>query len=248
MTHTISKEVNIEMLEKLPDGTYKLKYPKTRSASGITFDAHLGNKANPHGVTKSQVDLGSVQNYGLATKQEAETGTSNVKYMTPLRTAEAILKTIEGKVDKVAGKALSTNDYTTAEKNKLNGIQAGAQVNTVTSVAGRTGAVSVNKSDVGLSNVDNVKQATKVEHEALDTKVTSHLADSAQQAHLPKNVGLGNVDNVKQMPIAGSTFTGISKAHSNTSYTVAQMRNIILSTGDAVLASMQDGDVWIMYK
>ena len=36
---------------------------------------------------------------------------------------------------------------------------------------------SVSKSDVGLSNVDNIKQATKVEHEALDTKVTSHLAD-----------------------------------------------------------------------
>jgi len=33
------------------------------------------------------------------------------------------------KVDKVTGKGLSTNDYTTAEKNKLAGIQAGAEVN-----------------------------------------------------------------------------------------------------------------------
>ena len=33
------------------------------------------------------------------------------------------------KVDKVAGKGLSTEDYTTAEKNKLAGIQAGAEVN-----------------------------------------------------------------------------------------------------------------------
>ena len=37
---------------------------------------------------------------------------------------------ISGKVDKVTGKGLSTNDYTTAEKNKLNGIEAGAEVNT----------------------------------------------------------------------------------------------------------------------
>jgi len=36
---------------------------------------------------------------------------------------------LNGKVDKVAGKGLSTNDYTTAEKNKLAGIQAGAEVN-----------------------------------------------------------------------------------------------------------------------
>ena len=37
----ISQEVNIEMLEKLADGTYKRKYPKTRSDSGVTFDEHL---------------------------------------------------------------------------------------------------------------------------------------------------------------------------------------------------------------
>jgi hypothetical protein len=36
---------------------------------------------------------------------------------------------LNGKVNKVAGKGLSTNDYTTAEKNKLNGIEAGAQKN-----------------------------------------------------------------------------------------------------------------------
>lgn len=34
-----------------------------------------------------------------------------------------------GKVDKVEGKGLSTNDYTTEEKEKLNGIAAGAKVN-----------------------------------------------------------------------------------------------------------------------
>ena len=37
------------------------------------------------------------------------------------------LKTLlGGKVDKVEGKGLSTNDYTTAEKNKLSGIASGA--------------------------------------------------------------------------------------------------------------------------
>lgn len=36
---------------------------------------------------------------------------------------------LNGKVDKVSGKGLSTNDYTTAEKNKLSGIATGAEVN-----------------------------------------------------------------------------------------------------------------------
>lgn len=38
---------------------------------------------------------------------------------------------INGKVDKVEGKGLSSNDYTTAEKNKLEGIAEGAQVNVI---------------------------------------------------------------------------------------------------------------------
>ncbi len=36
------------------------------------------------------------------------------------------------KVDKVSGKGLSTNDYTTDEKNKLAGIESGAQKNPTT--------------------------------------------------------------------------------------------------------------------
>jgi len=45
-----------------------------------------------------------------------------------------------------------------AERSKLGGIEAGAQVNTVTSVAGRTGAIVVSKADVGLGNVTNDAQ------------------------------------------------------------------------------------------
>lgn len=40
-----------------------------------------------------------------------------------------VLSKLGSKVDKVDGKGLSTNDYTTEEKNKLTGIENGAQVN-----------------------------------------------------------------------------------------------------------------------
>ena len=43
--------------------------------------------------------------------------------------AAAMAAEIKGKVDKVSGKGLSANDYTDAEKSKLAGIAAGAQVN-----------------------------------------------------------------------------------------------------------------------
>lgn len=40
-----------------------------------------------------------------------------------------ITNALDNKVDKVAGMGLSTNDFTTAEKNKLSGIEAGAEAN-----------------------------------------------------------------------------------------------------------------------
>lgn len=49
--------------------------------------------------------------------------------------AQATLQgNIDKKVDKVEGKGLSTNDYTTDEKTKLEGIAAGAQVNVIETV------------------------------------------------------------------------------------------------------------------
>lgn len=46
-----------------------------------------------------------------------------------LSSGENLETALGNKVDKVTGKGLSTEDYTTAEKTKLNGIQQGAQVN-----------------------------------------------------------------------------------------------------------------------
>lgn len=82
--------------------------------------------------------------------------------------------TVAGKVDKVSGKGLSTEDYTTTEKTKLSGIASGAQVNTVDSVAGKTGVVALVKGDVGLGNVDNttdlLKPISTATQTALDLK------------------------------------------------------------------------------
>lgn len=57
---------------------------------------------------------------------------------------------LDSKVDKVAGFGLSQNSFTNANLTKLNGIEAGAQVNTVNSVAGKTGVVTLSPSDVGF--------------------------------------------------------------------------------------------------
>ena len=124
----------------------------------VELDAHKSDTSNPHSVTKIQVGLGNVDN----------TSDLNKPVSTATQTA------LDGKVDKVGGKGLSTNDYTTTEKSKLAGIEAGAQVNTVASVAGKTGTVALVKGDVGLGNVDNTSDVNKpvstAQQTALDLK------------------------------------------------------------------------------
>lgn len=60
------------------------------AAVNAALTAHKNNTSNPHSVTKSQVGLGSVENYGIATENEAKAGSVNNKYMTPQRTKQAI--------------------------------------------------------------------------------------------------------------------------------------------------------------
>ena len=52
--------------------------------------AEIGAAPASHTHTASQVGLGNVQNYGIATQAQAQAGTANNVYMTPLRVKEAI--------------------------------------------------------------------------------------------------------------------------------------------------------------
>jgi|SRR5690625_211159 len=72
--------------------------PNTEAQEDI--DAHKADKTNPHNVTKSQVGLGNVQNYGIALESQAKAGVSNAVYMTPLRTKQAIEEQVRLIADK----------------------------------------------------------------------------------------------------------------------------------------------------
>lgn len=97
------------------------------------------------------------------------------QYSSKEETAAAVEMLDNAKVDKITGKGLSTNDFTNTLKEKLDGIEKGAQVNTVTSVAGKTGDVTLEKKDVGLANADNTadkdKPVSTAQQKALDDKV-----------------------------------------------------------------------------
>lgn len=57
--------------------------------------AHVDDINNPHHVTKVQVGLGSVPNYSIASKAEAENAASDSKFMSPLQTKNFYQKATE---------------------------------------------------------------------------------------------------------------------------------------------------------
>lgn len=119
---------------------------------------HISNKSNPHDVTKTQIGLGNVPNVATNDQTPTFTEASSLGSITSgeklsasfgkimkaisefiTHKADAVIhitsaertkwNAVTNKVDKVAGKGLSANDYSTADKDKLAGIASRAEVN-----------------------------------------------------------------------------------------------------------------------
>lgn len=129
------------------------------------------------------------------------------------------------KVDAVSGKVLSTNDYTTAEKNKLAGIAAGAQVNAITTVkvngtaltpdTNKAVDVTVPTKTSQLTNDSGFQNATQVK-----ATVTGQGYQTQSQVQSLINSAVGNVTSIRyekvtSLPATGATGVIYLVAHSH---------------------------------
>ncbi len=126
-----------------------------------TLNSHFSGESSRHSA--GDIDLASGENLEQNLENETTERLSGDAALSASISAEAAERKEADaqKVDKIDGKGLSTNDYTNAEKEKLAGIAAGAEINSVISVAGKTGTVTLSKSDVGLDNADNTADIDK---------------------------------------------------------------------------------------
>lgn len=102
---------------------------------------------------------------------------------------------ISTKVDKVSGKGLSTEDYTTTEKNKLKDIEAGAQVNKIETVNVKDASGTTELTASGKAITIDLSKF------ALAASVASPLNYKGSKdtlAELPGDAKAGDVWNVKE--------------------------------------------------
>lgn len=152
------------------------------------MDAHIADTSNPHKTTKAQVGLGSVDNFPTASQSQAQGGTDNATFMTPLRTWQEIT--------------------TYSNANIMPVINA--------HIADKTNPHQVTQAQVGLGLVANYPPATQAQAEAgtdnatvmtplrvyqyanvkIIPQLTAHIADKNNPHNTTAaQVGLGNVSN-----------------------------------------------------
>ena len=93
----------------------------------------------------------------------------------------------------------SSGIMTANDKIKLQGIEIGAQKNTVDSVNGKTGTVIITKADVGLGNVDNTSDASKAVYYAA-------YAGYAETANSVVSGGIASIPYVDDVTITSGGF------------------------------------------
>ncbi len=129
------------------------------------MENHMGDVANPHATTKAQVGLGNVDNVKQATKAEFDAHKADFANPHATTKAQVGLGSVQnyGIATKAQAEAGRVNNvYMTPLRVK----EAISSLTPVTSVAGKTGAVTLSKSDVGLGSVQNYGIATKAQAEA----------------------------------------------------------------------------------
>jgi hypothetical protein len=151
---------------------------------GITSGTHQNDTENPHATTKSQVGLGSVENYATATTAEAQAGSINTAFMTPLRTAQAITALV--------GTAFSNHAGSTSNPHAVTKLQVGLGNVENYLIASKLEAETATANDRYMTPLRTIDLVRVFVAEELDghTALTNnpHGVTKAQ-------VGLGSVEN-----------------------------------------------------
>lgn len=135
-----------------------------------------------------------------------------------------IKSALNGKVNVVNGKGLSTNDYTNAEKQKLSGIASGAQANVIESVKVNGTKVEPSSKAVDISVPTKVSQLTNDSGFQTSTQVNSIVTGKGYQTQSQVqsliNSAVGNITSIRyekvtSLPATGSNGVIYLVAHSH---------------------------------
>lgn len=186
---------------------------------GNAFNAHITNYNNPHQVTATQLGLGNVPNFPMATVDQAQAGTNQASLMSPYLTAAAI--------SFQALAPLNAHIANTANPHAVTQTQVGLGLvqnfATATNAQAQTGTANNLYMTPASTNAQIASQVGNAFAAHIANVSNPHNTTAAQ-------VGLGNVNNTSDAnkPISNATQAALNtKLTTNTS---VQVQGVLLST------------------
>lgn len=179
--------INDIMLQRATTGTTGLMTSSqvialNNAATQTDLTTHTTNTNNPHKVTKAQVGLENVDNTSDLDK--------------PISKAQQVA--LDKKVSVVNGMGLSTNDYTSADKVKLEGIDPGAQVNVIETIQVNGRSMTVQDKTVAIHIPTDNSELTNGAGYLTDERVEEKIATKAD---------LSDLDSKQDILIAGANIS-----------------------------------------
>lgn len=186
-----------------------------KNGTTVTITNKIANISVPTATSDLTNDSGFITSADVPEGAAASTttpkmdGTAAVGTETAFARGDHVHPSDTTKVDKETGKGLSTNDYTTAEKNKLAGIEAQANKYVLpTAAADVLGGVKVG---ANLSITNGVLSAD-AQHIDVDSALSSTSENPVQNKVINTALGL-------KAPLASPAFTGTPTAPTATAGT-----------------------------
>ena len=187
-------------------------------------------------------------------------------YSTTEQMNAAIAGAIKNKVDAEAGKGLSSNDYTTAEKEKLAGIAAGAEANVVKSASAEfaiSDAGELSLAGVEMSKVTGLPDALKDKVDSVEGKglsandFTDELKGKLDGIEVGANanlieivkangVALNIAEKAVDIPLAGETAGLVVSSSSENKVAVAADGTMEVNSVNINKLVQTDGDMLIL--
>lgn len=199
-----------------------------------TLINHLANKSNPHGVTKSQVGLGNVENKSSATiRGELTKGnvTTALGYTPPTQ-------------DTNTWRGIQNNLTSDATDQSLSAAQGKVLNTNLTRHTGnKTNPHGVTKSQIGLGNVENKSSAT-IRSEITDANVETALGftpanqtdmTNAQDAITQLNSDMERTKNIVFQSCGSGTSISVTMKNRNTiNKTCDKMPLFVIGNGNGI--------------
>lgn len=202
------------------------------------------NSGTLESLTSSKVDKSSIVK---ALNAEGDDKVLSATYGQLLQAS--IADGLSGKVDKVSGKGLSTNDFTAAYKTKLDGITAGAEVNqnafsnivvgsTTVAADSKTDSLTLEGSNVTITaDATNDKLTFTVADGSTSAKGLVKLTNSTSSTSTTTAATPSSVKSAYDLANTANTAAGTAQTKANSAYDLANTANTTANTNKTNLSS-----------